>query len=596
MNRPTLRLSLRAVAVLIAVLAVLDPAMTSMRSPKARVAVVAADRGRDSALARKVTRSLDSRFAVIDASLPAADATVLVGATGPSEFRELAQPVFVVRDDPGHDRVRIEAVHVPRTSPLDASVPVTIVARTFGAQGRRLETELSAGGVVVNRSTRPIEGDRSQFTLSFAPTAIGTVPLRVTARIAETRDSAIADVVTDVRQLRWPVLFYDPQPSWMSTFVRRAIERDPRFVVTSRVVTSRNVSTDAGSPPSRLDDLSSISRFDAIVVGSPASLSDRDVAGLDDFARKRGGSVVLLFDGAFAFNLSRLTGTSQWTLPQRRRVPLPVVTYTAGATGVDTMLLASELAWASQLPRTAEVLARTVMADDSSSNRPVLWRVPLGAGRVIVSSALDAWRYRDRGLSKFDQLWQTLIAEASSGALPALDVRVSPGVVSPGDDVDVDVMLREAALREVTSPRDTVRASVSAHIVGARGLRTPLRLWPTANIGEFHTAVRAPHDTGAYRVVVASGGLDADAPFVVAANVSHATPSDIDLLESLAASRGGKVISAGALDSLAPALSAIVRPGSRAETWHPMRSAWWIVPFALALGGEWLIRRRAGLA
>ena len=81
MNRPTLRLSLRSIAILIAVSAVLDPAMTSMRSPKARVAVVAADRARDSTLARRVARSLDGRFAVIDAPLSVADATVLVGET-----------------------------------------------------------------------------------------------------------------------------------------------------------------------------------------------------------------------------------------------------------------------------------------------------------------------------------------------------------------------------------------------------------------------------------------------------------------------------------------------------------------------------------
>jgi hypothetical protein len=595
MNRRTFRLSLRAVAILIAVMAVVDPAVTSMRSAKARIAVVAGD-ARDSALARRVVSSLENRFLVVDAPLPGADATVLVGETAPKDFRELSTPLFVVRDDAASDRVRIETVRTPRTAPLDATVPVTIVARTSGARGRSLETVLSAGGVVVNRAVQPIENDRSQLTLSFAPTAVGTVPLRVTARIAGARDSATADIVTDVRQVRWAVLFYDPQPSWMSTFVRRSIERDARFAVTSRVVTSRNVSTDAGTPPNRLDDLSSTSRFDAIVVGSPGALSDGEIAGLDDYARKRGGNVVLLCDGDFTPNAWRLTQVRQWTVPQRRRVALPVVSHTPGAPAVDTVLLASEISWPSQLPRTAEVLARTAFVGDSSSDRPVLWRVPLGAGRVIVSSALDAWRYRDQAQSAFDKLWRTLLADASSASLPAVDVRVSPAPVSPGADIDIDVTLRDAALREVASPSDTVRASVTADIVGARASRTPIRLWPAANVGEFHTTVRAPRVTGDYRVVVTSGGLSADAPLVVANDVSHPAPSDIDLLESLAASRGGKMISVGALDGLAPAIAAIVRPASRAETSHPMRSAWWILPFALALGAEWLLRRRAGLS
>jgi len=594
-NRPTLRLSLRGIAILIAVLAVIDPAMTSMRSPKARVAVVASSPARDSVLARRVSQSLENRFSVIDAPLPGADATVLVGESAPSSFMELATPLFVVRADSGGDQVRIETVRVPRTAPLDASVPVTIVARTSGARGRTLEAELSAGGVVVNRSMRPIDDDRSQLTLSFTPTAVGTVPIRVSARITGGRDSATADVVTDIRPTRWTVLFYDLQPSWMSTFVRRAIERDSRFVVTSRVVTSRNVSTDAGTPPGRLDDLASTSRFDAIVIGAPDALTDAEIAGLEEYARKRGGNVVLLCDGGFLPNAARLTQVAQWTSPSRRRAPLPIVSHTPGATGLDTVLLATEVSWPSQLPSTAEVLARTVSAEDSVTNRPMLWRVPLGAGRVTVSSAFDAWRYRDRGQAGFDKLWQTLLADASAASLPPIDIRVSPAPVSPGENIDVDVVIREVALRDVASMRDTVRASVVADIVGPRASRASIRLWPASSVGEFHTTVRAPRDTGIYRVVVSSGGLSADAPLVVAGEVSRAAASDIDLLESLAASRGGKVIRASALDRLMPAIAAIVRPASRAETWHPMRSAWWILPFALALGAEWLLRRRAAL-
>src|SRR6185436_1633434 len=95
---------------------------------------------------------------------------------------------------------------------------------------------------------------------------------------------------------RWTVLFHDPRPSWMSTFVRRSIERDSRFVVASRVATSRNVSASAGRPPAGLTDRRSLSVFDVIVVGAPDALSAADVASLEDFMRRRGGSVVLLVD------------------------------------------------------------------------------------------------------------------------------------------------------------------------------------------------------------------------------------------------------------------------------------------------------------
>jgi len=597
MNRSTLRLALRTVAILIAILAVLDLPITSMRSSKPRVSVVAANQSRDSALAKRVGRSLAKHFAVIDAPLSATDATVLVGETLPAAFRELSQPLFVVRDESTSDRVRIEMAKAPATAPLDARVPVTIVARTFGARGRTLDVSLSTGGAIVDRSTRAIGSDRTQLTLAFAPTSVGAAPLRVVARLAGARDSSIADVVTDILPARWSVLFFDPRPSWLSTFVRRAIERDPRFVVTSRVVTSKNVSTDAGSPPNQLDDLASTARFDAVVVGAPDLLADREIDGLESFARRRAGTVVLLCDAPEVSKVWRLTQVMVWG-SQRRRLPTPIIARAPGSTTIDTVLRASEIAWAVQVPSTAEVLARTSPGRDSTDNRAVLWRVPLGAGRVIVSSALDAWRFRGRTESSFDKLWQTLLADASAASPPPIGVRVSPAPVSPGENFDIDVTLRDAALRDVASPRDTVRASIEAQIVGpgSTPTRTPVRLWPSANIGEFRTTVRAPRDTGMYRVVATSDGLSANTPLVVANGVAHATPSDVDLLETIAAARGGKTISASSIDGLAPAISSVVHAAPRLETWHPMRSAWWIVPFVVALGAEWMLRRRAGLA
>ena len=416
MNSRALRLVLRGLAILIAVAGVVDPAITSNRASKARVAVVATDNSRDSALARRASRSLGKRFMVIDAPLSATDATVLIGDRLPRGFRELSTPIFAVEGDSTETHIAIEAVRSPTVAPLDARVPVAVAARARGARGRMLDVILTSNGVVVDRTSRPISADdQVGATLSFVPTAAGTAPLRVSATIAGTKDTASADVVTDIRQTRWPVLFFDPHPSWMSTFVRRAVERDPRFVVTSRVVTSRNVSTDAGNPPSRLDDLVGTERFDAIVVGTPDALSDQDIAGLEDFARRRGGSIVFLYDQRSTGKSARLTHATAWAM-RTNRTPVPIVRKSVASGGTpDTSLLATEIAWPQPLPSNVDVLARTVAAArDSSANRVVLWRAPVGAGRVIVSTALDAWRFRDRAQSSFDRLWQSVIADAAS--------------------------------------------------------------------------------------------------------------------------------------------------------------------------------------
>jgi hypothetical protein len=68
------------------------------------------------------------------------------------------------------------------------------------------------------------------------------------------------------------------------------------------------------------------------------------------------------------------------------------------------------------------------------------------------------------------------------------------------------------------------------------------------------------------------------------------------MLGAWISAHGGRVVPGPRLAELAPLLRASVRVAPRAETWHPMRSAWWIIPFALALAGEWWLRRRRGLA
>jgi hypothetical protein len=259
-------------------------------------------------------------------------------------------------------------------------------------------------------------------------------------------------------------------------------------------------------------------------------------------------------------------------------------------------LLATEFAWPVLLPYTARVLATTMApSGDSLRGRAVLWSEPIGAGRLVVSSALDSWRFRDRTQSAFDRLWQMVLADAAAAAPPPISIRVSPAPISPGESADVTVTLRDVALRDTAT--QSTPASIEASIVapGASARRTPLRLWPTADVGEFRTTLRAPDTAGVYRIVATGSGFTAEAPMIVSVGATHAAPSNLDLLEAVATATGGKGISAAHLDQLGDALMSVIKPVRRLERWHPMRSAWWILPFALALSGEWLLRRRASL-
>jgi len=581
-NGTALMRAARVAAVAIAVAAAIDPPVTVTRAERPVVAV-AATGARDSMLARRVAGALAKRFTVVAAPLPGADASVIVGSRMPDDISDVARPTFAVLGARAGASVTISDVRAPRSTPADARVPVTAVVQTTAARGRTLDVALHAGGMAVDRVTRTVAADDETLAvpLSFTPASAGPAPLRVVATMPGGDAAAVdaVDIVVDVQSARRTVLFSDPRPSWMSTFARRAAERDPRLVVTSRVVTSRGVSTDAGSPPARLDDPAALAPYDAVVIGAPEELSAADVVGLEAYMRRRGGSVVFLLDRRAPGPYERLTGAGAWAADTTGK-PEPILL--AGADS-ETMR-AAELAWPARLPSGAEPMA-------TAGARPIVWSTPAGAGRLIVSGALDAWRFRDPPRSSFDRFWQTVIARAAGASPPPVALNVARQTLRPGERATATVTVRDAALSS-TRP---VRASAGATLVSARG-STPVRLWPGERAGTFVADFRAPRAAGLYRLVTTANGARGEAPIVVGAGSAHATPDETMLLRAWAAATGGRAIDATDAGSLASSIAAVVRPAERPVVVHPMRSAWWIVPFALALSAEWLTRRRRGLA
>jgi hypothetical protein len=583
---------LRLFAIAIAIIAVLDPAIPWTRRARPQVALVTADSLADAALARRVAERLDAEFTIVRGPLSSAAATVLVGARVPAASDVLAAPVFAVLPERDGPAVALFAVRTPARTPLQASLPVVATVRVSGARGRSLDVALRHGALAVDRATRTIEGDVVELDvpLSFVPTSPGAAALRVIATVDGAEQAAVADVVTDVHESRWSVLFFDPRPSWMSTFVRRAIERDPRFIVTSRVVTSRGISTDAGRPPS-LDDAESARRFDVIIAGAPDALQARDVAALEAYMRSYGGSVVLLFDREASGPFDRLTNVRPWLAAST-----DTAVHVERVLGDDGGLLrAREILWPDRLPAGARAVATSrTAAPGSAALRPVVWQSAIGAGRLLVSGALDAWRFRAVATSSFDAFWLTTLAEAAAATPPPIDVAVASPILEPGEMTPVIVTLREPSLADLSSGAP-VRAGVSATIESPPG-PVPVRLWPDGHVGRFRGTLPAPNEPGSYRVVVSSGDVRTSAPIIVAPDVHLAVRDAPDLVAAWAGASGGFAIPASRLETLPAALADALEPERRRELWYSMRSAWWIIPFALALGAEWWWRRRRGLA
>jgi hypothetical protein len=327
---------------------------------------------------------------------------------------------------------------------------------------------------------------------------------------------------------------------------------------------------EAGRPPASLDALPGLALFDAVIAGAPESLAAGDVAGLERFLRERGGSVVLLLDRMDpAGPIDRLLGLSGWG-SEERRDGVPLVAADPGAGSLRT----AELAWPRQPPAGARPLTA-----GPAGQPPIVWQAPAGAGRVVVSGALDAWRYRDADAAGFDRFWQYTVASAAGATPPALAVTLDRAVVAPGDVATFRVSALDAALLAPNT------LAVRSDVAFRRAAAT------SANAVEWRST---PITAGTHTIEVTAAGHRASATLMAREGARPATPDERHLVNAWTTSRGGVVVSASDLDSLPDRIREALGRSTQSDRWRPMRSAWWIVPFAAALGTEWWLRRRRG--
>jgi hypothetical protein len=216
------------------------------------------------------------------------------------------------------------------------------------------------------------------------------------------------------------------------------------------------------------------------------------------------------------------------------------------------------------------------------SSEPVVFSIPVGSGTLVISGILDAWQFRDPATTGFASFWTRTIAALSVSNPRRIVVMMDRRTARSGEQVRIDV-------------RANVGAAISgAYIVGAAD-STFVRLWPASDPGRYYGRFIAPRTSGSYRLTVREGSDHSSRTIAVDSGALVPTASEAGQLAAFADSRGGRAIPEDSLDHLPSLVATALRPVPRKETWHPMRSPWWIVPFALALGAEWWWRRRRGL-
>lgn len=581
-------LALRSVAVGIAIAAIIDPRITLTARGRSRVAVHVSDAGTIPAIARAsaetLTRHLRADFDVVSGRDDEAAAAVFIGGRYPAAPPPGTQRVFTVTAAPSSTEpdVRVSAVRVPMEVPRRTLIHVEADVDAVNAVGvtSTLIVRVGQPGTEVGRATHAWTGGTERWRMAVDVTPLGLPPWRLRVDVSNlageraTVDNGADALVAAAEPMR--VFVYAPRPSWSGTFVRRALENDSRFEVGSRGYVSRGIQVTAGEA----EPLQSIAfdRVRAIVVAGLDRLTAGDARALERFMREREGSVVLLPDSR-----RDVRTIAQWlAMPMVSEVLLEKAGKLLTEPPLPSLAVTEMLTLGS-------VPVQHVLARASGSNAPVIAVMPYGGGRLVVSGALDAWRYRADDHAAFDRFWQSVIAGLAMAAPPVVEVQVLPAVITPGEPAEVRVLVRRAALGVTRS--DTLSLSATVNSI------EPVRLWPEPAPDTFRGSFVAPRTAGVGRLEVAADGVGhaaGTASFVVADGARAALPAGVPLA-LLSSARGGIDVVPEQLSDLERRLrQEIASPPTRVNR-HPMRSAWWLAPFVGCLGGECWIRRRRGL-
>jgi uncharacterized membrane protein len=562
-------------------------------------------------------------------------------------LKAAGMPVFPV--GVGKERltrdIQVTRVETPRQALRGAALVLDAVVTQVGYAGQKVNLVVEDNGRVVGSQQVVLPGDGESQTVKVRLKTSEVGPRLYVFSIAPQPGEEVAqnnkrDALIDVVNRREKVLYLEGEPRPEPKFVRQATDKDDNLQV---VLLQRTAEATVSAPDKFLrlgvdnkDELlggfpatrEELYKYKSIILGTveASAFTPEQQRMLEDFVDIRGGGLLAL-GGPRSFSEGGWAGTPLGDAlpvvldrgsrgPQYPPAELVVKPTRTGVTHPSTQITDQADAaldkWR-DLPtvtslnplREAKPGANVLLTgvDERGREQIVMAAQRYGRGKTIVLTPQDTWLWRmhqkmDVKDPTFHNFWQRLVRWLVDGVPDRVSITPTPARVQKGEPVSLSAEVLDKEYKGVNDGR------ITAQITAPSGKTEDVPMeWTVEHDGEYRARF-TPAEDGLYKVSV--GGLTGKGEDVGRGTASmRVAPSDNEyfdaamrapLLQRLADETEGRFYRAKDVSQLPEAITY----SGKGITMIEERELWdmpvMLVMLLGFMGGEWLYRRRRGLA
>jgi uncharacterized membrane protein/biotin operon repressor len=561
--------------------------------------------------------------------------TAIAGAL--RSLKAAGMPVFTVglgREAFARD-VQLGRVDPPASVLKGTTLVVDVVVSQTGYAGRTVPLVVEDEGRMIGSQNVTLPPDGEPATVRVRFTAADAGPRLLRFRISQldgeqVSQNNVREALIAVEDRREKLLYVEGEPRFEMKFLRRAVADDKNLQVVTlqRTADRKFLRLDIDAPedlaggfPKTREELFA---YRGLILGSieASAFTPDQLRMIADFVNVRGGGLLAL-GGRRSFAEGGYAGTpvaealpvilESTKAPETFLAEIKVRPTRLGETHAATQIADTEQAstdrWKA-LPAVTAVNpirrvkpgAAVLLAGGGGDAQVVLAYQRYGAGKALALPVQDSWLWQmhaDMDVEDLthETLWRRLLRWLVDAAPDRVSAIVDRDRVEPGETVAIRGAVRDAGFLEVNDAR------ARARVIGPSGRETELSLeFAVDRDGEYRASFVAEEE-GLYEVrLEAMRGKDSlggDIAYV------RSAPSDSEyfdaamrapLLTRIAEETGGRFYTPASVASLPEDITYLGRGVTVVQ-----EKELWDMPILLLLlvglvGGEWLLRRRRGLA